>query len=224
MLSRLASLLFPPRCCFCGGIVRDASRPCPSCEKRLSLILGRKCPLCGAGEELCRCRKQPRDFDRCVSCAYYSGPMKRAIHHFKFRGAPGAAVPLAGLMETALKSELAGIPFDRITFVPMAPARQRMRGYNQAELLARELSRRTGIPLEGLLEKTKDTPMQHTLNAQERRENLRGSFAVTGPVRGRTILLVDDVVTTGETLQECARCLRDEGAKAIYCVTAARSA
>ena len=108
-----------------------------------------------------------------------------------------------------------------LTFVPMGTAQEQQRGYNQAELLAKELAKEWKLPCKRLLRKVKKTRTQHKLPAQERRENVKGAFRVCRKIRGKRIVLCDDIVTTGATLEECAEMLYAAGAEKIVAVTVA---
>jgi ComF family protein len=151
--------------------------------------------------------------------------MREAVHAFKFGGRRALAVPLGDLLvETAAGSLPAGAP-DLLLPVPLHPRRQRTRGFNQAGLLARRLGRSHGWPVrEDVLVRTVATPSQTELDAAGRRANVRGAFRLRRPaaVAGRHVVLVDDVLTTGATLSECARCLRAAGAARVGALTVAR--
>jgi ComF family protein len=157
----------------------------------------------------------------------YNGILRAAIHRCKFRDRPQLAEPLGCALADYAQtqaSSLNGLKFDAVVPVPMNAARRRVRGYNQAERIATALARELELPLETqLLRRARRNRAQVGLSADERRENLRGSFSVTRPdlVQDRIFLVVDDVTTTGSTLHECAKALREAGAKAVYCLTLA---
>ena len=201
-------LLFPRRCTGCGCLLLREKAVCPQCENHLPRL---QYPLCHG--EFTR-------MDRMYSIFYYIPPMDRMIQQFKFYGKRLCASYLAEQMTDSMQDILQKEKPDLITAVPMHPAKQTIRGYNQAELLARELSRRLGLPYEECLVKIRDTRAQHTLRVQERKTNLDRAFRSV-PQEGKTILLVDDVCTSGATLQECAAALRQAGAKKVIGVSAA---
>jgi len=161
------------------------------------------------------------------SCGEYRGILKDLIILFKYRGYSLLARPLAGFIQRSLgKEEALWWGLDCFIPVPLHPLREKQRGYNQAGLIAEELARLgLGRVEKGLLVKRKNTPPQTSLEAPERRENVKGVYRVTDPekIRGKVVLLVDDVFTTGATLQECSLVLRRSGALEVRAVTLARA-
>lgn len=153
---------------------------------------------------------------------YLRGPLKRAIYQFKYRRKRKLALPLADLMHHHLLEN--PLPVELIVPVPLHMDRLRERGYNQAALLAHELSERSGLPLEeGSLVRIRVTAPQVALKAEERRKNVRGAFRGQGEkTRDRQVLLVDDVSTTGATLEACAEVLREKGADSVWGLVLAR--
>jgi ComF family protein len=167
-------------------------------------------------------------FQKAVAYGAYEGSLRDLVHLLKYQHVKTVALLLATFLQTAL----AGTPLPEellVLAVPLAKTRRRERGFNQAEEIARAFVRRqrsTGIKLDtGSLVRTRDTASQTGLTRHQRRLNLRGAFAVTQPerIRGRSILLVDDVMTTGTTAGECARVLLRGGAKQVFVATVARA-
>ena len=156
------------------------------------------------------------------SAAHLSGPLRKAIHRFKYRGLRAAARPLGELLVDCWEAE--PLPAEVIVPVPLHPQRERERGYNQSALLARELSRGAALPLvEGTLLRVQPTTPQVELNASERAENVRGAFCCSGEeLRGQAVLLVDDVLTTGATLRACAQALLESNSGPVWALTLAR--
>jgi competence protein ComFC len=210
--SRILDLLFPPRCPFCGKI-QDAAGVCPGCAKTL--------PWTEQGQ-----REQTLSGGtRCVSPLWYEDAARDGILRYKFSGASGAADTLGGLLADCAAENFSG-EFDCVTWVPVSRKRLRKRGYDQAFLLAEAACRRWNTKPERMLRKPEDNPAQSGLKgAAARRANVLGVYEPVNPdkIRERRILLVDDIVTTGSTLGECARVLRDAGAKEVLCVTLART-
>lgn len=156
----------------------------------------------------------PAPLDGLAAGLLYTEEAARLIHRFKYSGAQYLAETFAAFLPPPPAA-------DCILPVPLYPGRRRRRGYNQSELLARCLSRAAGIPLEpGLLARLRDTPSQTALHPDDRARNVRGAFRAQGPARGRRVLLVDDVCTTGSTLCACAQALREAGAREVWAMTA----
>jgi len=176
-------------------------------------------PLCG------QCRRRAPGFDYARAAARYDGVVREAVHAFKFGGRRALAVPLGDLLVEAAPGGLpAGIP-DLLVPVPLHPRRERERGFNQAALLARRLGRLWGCPVrEDVLARAVPTPSQTEFDAVARRANVRSAFRLRrpAPIAGRHVVLVDDVLTTGATLSECARSLREAGAALVGALTVAR--
>ena len=211
-LNWLLDLLFPPKCPFCARVL-DRPGVCAACEKTL--------PWTAEEDSLW----ELPDGLRCAAPLWYRDGARQGLLRLKFRGAPGAAEPLGALLAQCAAERLSGA-FDTVTWVPVSPRRLRQRGYDQAELLARAACRRWDTAPARLLEKTRDNPAQSGLrDAAARRENVRDVYraAEPGDARGRRVLLVDDICTTGATLRECAAVLRAAGAEAVVCAAVART-
>jgi len=218
----LLDLLFPPRCAGCG---RSGSWLCPACISEIEFIEPPLCSRCGlpSVENPClSCQIVPLAIDGIRGVGYLRGPLKRAVYQFKYRQRRRLALPLADLMRQYLLEN--PLLADLIVPVPLHMDRLRERGYNQAALLARELSERSGLPLEeGSLVRIRETAPQVALKADERRKNVKGAFRGQGEkLKDRQVLLIDDVSTTGATLEACAEALREKGARSIWALVLAR--
>ncbi len=215
--------LFPNHCFLCNEVILPRQRLCNTCRTTADYILPPVCPLCGRGEDICICGKRRHRYERCVSPFYDTGTVKRGISSLKNQGYTVTVDGFAAEMAEVVRREYGGISFDLITGVPLHPADRRKRGFDQAALLGQALSRHSGVPYQTVLKKLYRTRPQKELTALERSGNLLGAFDVLHPelVAERTVLLVDDVVTTGATLDECAKMLKICGAARIYAVTAA---
>lgn len=222
MGASLTDLLFPPKCAFCGAFlpVGKEKMVCDDCVQQLPLVETPACPSCGCDVRFCRCRHQRNLYEGVVAPFYFHGLIRESIHRFKFRGRSDYAHLYAGAMQKCVEREYEDIRFDGIQAVPMTEEKRLERGYNQAALLAEDLAERMEIPYINVMIKRKDTSSQHNLGFFEREHNLEDAYRVleSGPIRNKCILLVDDVKTTGSTLNECAYTLRRAGASHIYAV------
>jgi competence protein ComFC len=236
-LARLAELLlFPSHCLVCSACLDIPGERvvCRSCLERLAPRRGPICLSCGrffdgAGEShLCgRCLERPPAYSVHRSCASYGGVLKDLILLFKYRRVTALAATLARFVEESLGGdETLWHAAEGLVPVPLHPKRKRERGFNQSRLLARRLSRLKTVPvIEGALVRTRNVPPQTSLRADDREANVRGAFAVRreARVRGRVLVLVDDVFTTGSTLGECSRALKAAGAEEVRALTIAQA-
>ena len=224
-VGRLAlDLLYPPRCAICG---RNGALLCSACAEALPRADGARCDACWLPlprNEPCRaCAEHPLALSHLRSVFRYEGEVRRLVHAFKFGGQSSLSQPLGGLLIEAYLSH--GLEFDMIVPVPLTGARRRTRGYNQASLLARELGRAVDVPVVDALSRRRFAGAQvSSATAEERRRNVGGAFAVARAeaVSGRHVLLIDDVATTGATLDACARELLSAGAASVSGLTVAR--
>lgn len=221
---RFLNLLYPPRCVGCH---RLGACFCAGCLEQIPRVEPPFCTRCGdraAADGLCaRCRISPLQIECIRSVAYFEGALREALHHFKYRGRTALAVPLGDLL--AMYWMQHALPADVVVPVPLHAARLRERGYNQAALLARAMARRTGLALdEQTLVRQRATAPQVELDARQRQENVRDAFRCSGrALVGKRVLLIDDVCTTGATLEACAVALYEEGARSVQALTVARA-
>ena len=228
------TLLYPPRCLVCKTL--GASGLCAKCAGQIAPVAAPYCSTCGqtllAGAEGClhgclHCRLRRPAYLQARAMGAYEGVLRHAIHQFKYRDRPQLAAPLGLLLASYARdhaAELNGLRFDALLPVPMHPIRQRQRGYNQSERLARIAASELGLPLSTRdLARIRPTRPQVGLTHQARQTNLQGAFAVRLPdaVQGKTLLLIDDVATSGSSLYECTLALKASGAKAVYALTLA---
>lgn len=216
-------LLLPPRC---GGCRRLGSWLCVDCRARVRHLEEPLCRRCGVPVESarasCGCRDALRSLARLRSATLYEGPIEMAVHRLKYQGWRRLARPLAQIMAERLMVE--GLAAEAIVAVPLHPARMRQRGFNQAELLAQHLRAAMRVAdAPGGLVRTRATPPQVGHDRRWRMANVSGAFEWKGPpMSGRPILVVDDVATTGATLDACARALRAAGSGPVMGVSVAR--
>lgn len=216
--------LFPRRCPLCGAILMPNERVCGGCSDELEFINPPVCKKCGRPIFDCACDDEASYYDRCVSPFVYTKSIRRGMHRFKFSNAPVAADFFAKFMAVAVSREYSREHVDIITCVPMHPSDLRKRGYNQAALLARSVADHLDLPVyTNVIAKISQNSVQHSLTRAERRKNVGGVYHVVRPnqIAGRTVLICDDIITTGSTLSECARVLKEAGARRVLCVTAA---
>lgn len=202
------NLLYPLHCAGCGKALDS--------HNRLS--------LCGLCKSAIRPNPRPPEYGAYSACLY-EGVLKELIHMFKYTGKLSLTKVLSELMIDFVKETpeiMQGI--DMMTFVPLQTRRLSERGFNQSGELAFNIAKALGLPLKNLLEKTLSTRHQNELSREERLVNLKGAFRIKKgiSVKGLQILLIDDVMTTGATLSECAKVLARNGAKVVRCLTLAR--
>lgn len=210
------------RCIFCGKIIKDTDTVCEQCDKTIPSLSRHSCRICG--HERCRCTvisKMERELDGICSCYFYEGQVRQAVSRFKFSGGRFLGQGMGKQMAQRVQEMFPDVAFDGICYVPTSLWHLFRRGYNQAAVLARVISRFTSIQVyDKILSKRRGVKTQHTLRAKERIENAKDAYRITNPkkVYGKTLLLVDDVTTTGATLRECAGELKGAGAAAVYAV------
>lgn len=232
----LANLLFSRTCDGCGvDMARERGLYCWDCLTELTWIGPPYCACCGdpvdgnvPGEFICSwCNRVHPDFEWARSAVLYEGIVKDSLRRFKYHNGLWACDGLVDWLENLLKAAARNKNWARVDIVvpvPLHVRRRRERGYNQAALLARGLARRLDVPMRNPLWRIRATSTQTRLSATQREANMRGAFTVFRPksIQGKRILLVDDVMTTGATVNECARTLKKAGAKAVFVLTVAR--
>lgn len=223
----LQELLYPPRCPICDAVLEfGAHGCCAECDRRLPRIKGPVCMKCGkpvadGRTEYCEdCGTQRHLFERGVAAFTYTGPMRASVYRMKAGNRRDYLPFFAEEMAAALSRYLCRWAPELILPVPMHPRKRRARGFSQSELLARRISALTGIPAApDALECVRAAPAQKTLGRKERMRNLRGSFRVREPFYAvRRVLVVDDVYTTGSTMDELSRVLLQSGVERVYFV------
>ena len=233
--SSLGRLAYPPHCVACGAALDENEDRylCRACIARINFVKEPTCRKCGhelgphqPDRRCLNCRNVPLRFDKAIAAAHHSGIARDLVLALKFGGQMHVVYPIS----TMLSNRLADCDLlDRVQIVapvPLHRARQRTRGFNQAELIAEDLAERCGLPFTPrILARVTDTPPQtHGMSLASRRQNVKGAFAVIKPkiIAGKTILLIDDVLTTGATTSECAGVLKRAGAKTVYVATITR--
>lgn len=208
----IVELVYPWKCVFCDCVLQNGEL-CDECSKTLPYTRGdsiyQKFPF----------------VEKCVSPLYYKDSVRASIHRYKFYGCSAYCKEYGRLMAECVENNLDCGGINMVSWIPLSKKRLRTRGYDQAYLLAREISRTVDLPCVQTLKKVKNNAAQSTTrDAKQRRSNVAGAYELLpgADVDGKYVLLVDDVVTTGSTLSEAARVLKKAGAKGVYCVTLAR--
>jgi competence protein ComFC len=217
--------LYPPECSSCG---QSGSTFCTECQSKLRLLSTNTCKTCGlpltGNFGICNdCRGKPQLFTEMRSWVVYEDPIREAIHDLKYRQNISLgftfAVPLIGLIQTS------GWPIDLILPVPISRSHYKRRGYNQSALISRPIARSLGIAHSShAIRRVKETEDQTTLTAKERMLNMEDALlGIPAKLKGRNVLIVDDVVTTGATMQNCAKAILEAGAYQVFGISVARS-
>ncbi|XOQ44394.1 MAG: Phosphoribosyl transferase domain protein [Clostridium sp.] len=206
-------LLFPPRCIFCDSVIAPGTKICKECADTILPI-----------DEI-RCMNLP-NFGQNIPCIVlysYENQVRDSMIRFKFRNEKRYADFYAEQLAKLIAKHSQLPVFDFVTAVPISRERKQKRGYNQSELIAKKVAVRLNLPYESCLDKIRDNPEQHKLSRLERIKNVRGVYrADKKKTNGKSILLIDDIVTTGSTLCECAYVLLTSGARTVFCAAVAQ--
>ncbi|MEO8033798.1 MAG: ComF family protein [Acidobacteriota bacterium] len=221
-------IVLPAWCVVCDSELPWKERTascCRACWSSLPRIASAKCPSCaqplagGDGAMCIRCQVDPLPLEWCEAWGHYRGGLEKLLHAFKFERHDFLDEALAALLAEALPDAR----FDAVVPVPMSPRKRRRRGYNQAELLARVLGARIDVPCQLLLTQPLERATQSHLAREERAANVRHAFIASARAGGKSLLIVDDVCTTGETLRACARALKRAGATRLCAIAVAKA-
>ena len=210
----LLDLLFPPRCVFCRKLLPSGRQDlCPACRDTLPWLEGAAAEQTG------------EFFSLCASPLRYIDDVRESLHRYKFKGQRGYAQAYGHLVAQCVRTHLAG-RYDLISWVPLSDRRLKERGYDQAMLLAMAAALELDEVAVETLRKSRNTNAQSGLSGENaRRANVMGAYEAVDPelVRGKRVLIIDDIITTGSTISECARTLRTVGAADVVCATLARA-
>ena len=219
-------MFFTKHCPYCNKVIGKENIVCEECGESLPRIKQEKCKYCGAEKIRCDCKHHKMGYDGISAPFYYEKSIRESIRLLKFNGKDFISKRLSDDMAESVKSDFKDIDFDMICYVPFSNGSKLTRKYNPSELLAKHLSKNLKIPLRPVLIKLYENENQRNLNMTERIGNVFGVFDVldNADVKDKTILLVDDVKTTGATLSNCAWILKIRGAKNVYCATVAITA
>ena len=227
----LADVFLPRFCIFCGAAVPSSSAvdACPACSAGAALPEGRYCPRCAAptGEYAAKCpncHNLSIRLDGATAFGFYDGTLRERVRQFKFHGAQHLARTLGTLLARAAAARWPEVRFEAAAGVPLHRRRKRERGFDQAAELARWSARELGVPhARRLLKRRRFTESQVGLSRSARLRNVKGAFAASVKSGLENVLLVDDTMTTGATLSEAARTLKNAGVKHVYGAVAARA-
>lgn len=223
-IKRFLTLIYPNRCPYCGELLTINEKVCNNCFDSLPRIVEPFCDNCGVSKDNCCCKDKKKAYTKVVSPFYYEGNARDAIKRMKFSDKPYISKTLSEEMSKSVNQRCDDISFDIITCVPMSKKEFKARGFNQSELLAKGLKINSSPIIDvDLLVKLYDIAPQHSLSSNQRQGNVFGVFdiAKNKDVKGKTILLCDDVKTTGSTANECANVLLLAGAREVHLVCAA---
>jgi ComF family protein len=223
-ISLIIKHIFPRSCLLCSAPA-GSGHLCHACQADLPWHSQPQCPQCATptpqGQTCGSCLRHPPAFDRTHAALDYAFPLDRLIPRLKYHGRLAVAPALGACLAQAVEHRPRP---DRLIAMPLHAKRIRERGFNHASEIAHEVAKRLGLPLDAAsCQRIRDTPPQMGLKHDARRRNVRGAFSCTGDVRGQHIALVDDVMTTGTSLDELAATLKRAGAREVSCWVAART-
>lgn len=218
-LSELIYYFYPKRCPVCDVVINPLRTFCAECENTISPITVKTCERCGNPLKLCDCKRYAYHFRGIVSPFINDGSAKAAIYNLKFKSNIDNAKYFAEYMAKYVQERFPDVEFDCVTAVPMHRTKRRCIGFNHSELLAKHIARHLRKPYKRLLIKKNKNLTQHELSAADRFKNVKGAYKA---IKNKyvNVLLVDDIKTTGATLDECSRRLMLAGTENVYCVTA----
>lgn len=220
VFNKIKIALFPKRCDICGKVVEFDTALCSDCAS-LKHIEAPLCLKCGCSKKDCICSKSKRspEYKAVIAPFYYEKTIADGVLNFKMNEMPMLAARQGAEIAACVKSFYELIDFDFVTYVPMLKYDEKYRGFNQSELLAAVVSEACGIPIADALYKKRKTKMQKRQSAKDRFINMYNVFGIHDgmDLSGKTVLLIDDVKTTGATLSSAALTLKAYGAKAVYC-------
>lgn len=219
-------LLFPRKCIVCDNVFEFSEHEkylCDDCKDLFEIIKSRRCEKCSrpiVSGNLCSvCNSQASLFDLNYSFFEYDGIIPEMIYKFKFRNHPVVGVGLGKIMAESPDLNLMNNNFDFIIPVPIHKLRRKKRGFNQAEILAHEISKKISVPTRtDILKRIKNTKAQWSLNAHERENNLKDAFT-SKKINNKNLILIDDIFTTGSTINKCSEVLKNAGAKYVLSFT-----
>lgn len=226
-LDFILDLIYPPKCVSCGELIDFRSKKifCDKCQSSIKFIDGLRCVGCSrpieSGNYCVFCSSKKHWFNKNYSLFEYDEFIADLIHRFKFKNHPSIGIGLGKIMGKYIPEDFLSIKIDYVVPVPIHKHRMTKRGFNQSEILAREISKKIYLPLKtDIINRVVDTKPQWELDPKERENNLDNAFKCK-KICDKNILLVDDIFTTGSTIDECAKTLKSSGAKTVFSFTVA---
>lgn len=222
-IDKIRAMIYPDRCHLCGNVVEYGIKVCNSCRKEAKVIRGARCLSCGDTKKNCKCKGKSNFYDGIAAAFRYEGVVRNGISLWKFKEAERHVDFFAEMVVAAIKESFDDMKFDAITFIPQTQKESEDRTYNQVEQLAAAIGERINTPVLPLLVKLYETQRQRNLQFIERSGNVFGVFECCNKtmIEGKKILLVDDIRTSGKTINECAKMLHIYGAESVYCAVIA---
>lgn len=222
-LDYFRSLVYPDRCALCNEPVAFRSQICRVCRREVDVITEDICIKCGFPKNECTCRGRSRAYSGIIAPFRYEGVVSEGVRRWKYREDSHNNDFFAGTIAAAVKKRYSDISFDFVTFIPQTEEEIAEKGCNQGEILARTVARKLNLPLNDVLVKLFDSPRQHDTPNMFKKGNVAGLFDCMNAetIRNKKILIVDDVKTSGSTLNECAKMLRLYDAADVYCAVIA---
>lgn len=220
----IGRIFFPEKCPLCGRTLKINEDFCLCCGSEEIKLSENCCEHCGKEKELCSCGTlYTAELSHITGAFSYDGIIKNMLLSFKFSGRKNLYRYFGDCLAEKAATAYADVDFDTVTFVPSSAENTKERGYNPTRLLAERTAKKLFIPCEELLIKNIETEKQHSLRAKERMTNIKNSIVLSKnvSVKGKTVLLCDDIKTTGATLRECSDILLAMGAEDVYCITVA---
>ena len=219
ILETFIKALFPQRCIVCYKLSVTDSFFCKDCEGKIEPIADRVCTKCGCEQKRCDCDRFIYHFDGAVACFKNEGQAKKSFYTFKFGSNISAADYFVGQMVSIFKRYFSDIKIDLICYVPLSKTQLKTRQTDKCKLLAEGVSTALQIPLKTIIVKRENVSTQHSLTLDNRFYNVRDAYTVTEKSKNKNVLLIDDIKTTGATLDACAKELKFAGANSVYCLT-----
>ena len=222
---KLLHIFFPNKCTCCKRVIPALDLFCNECFEKFELTSGERCKICFNLKEKCDCKSHPKFYFRSVAPFVYKAPLKNAVLHIKWFKDKRVVEFFVKYMLDIMAKKYKDVKFDAIIPVPIYKSKLKQKGFNQTQVICDELSNQLNIPvLDKALVQCKEAKPQHSLTFKERRENVKGIYKANPiPIEYQRVLLVDDIMTSGATLNECAKVLRIEGVTKIYCACIAKT-